>query len=70
MKKRTTRRAAGVTERVLAALDSRRAQTTREIARKARTTVAIASAILNYLRKKGRVTKQAPWLRARSRRTR
>ncbi|HTQ41327.1 MAG TPA: hypothetical protein VMI75_01130 [Polyangiaceae bacterium] len=56
-----------VTERILAALDPRRAQTTREVARKARTTVAIAGAVLNRLRKQGLVLKQAPWLLVRRR---
>lgn len=57
-------RATGVTDRILAALDTNRAQTTREIARKARTSVAIASAVLGRLCKEGRVVRQAPWLLA------
>lgn len=53
-----------LTSLVLAALDSERAQTTAEIARKCGTTVAIASATLNSLRKQGLVVKRAPWILA------
>lgn len=58
------RRAPSLASLVLAALDPERAQTTAEIARKCGTTVAIASATLNSLRKQGLVVKRAPWILA------
>lgn len=57
-------RRGSLTARVLAALDPHRAQTTAEIARKARTTVAIAGATLNRLCNEGLAFRQAPWLLA------